>query len=69
MGTNQYSGNPSGFQYGKRNNQRRSNTGSRRNVNNTSINNDDDLIIEENTIYEIDRECYERLKKQKGREK
>ena len=26
---------------------------------------DDDLIIEENTIYEIDRECYERLKRQK----
>jgi len=28
---------------------------------------DVDLIIEENTIYEIDRECYERLKKQKRR--
>lgn len=28
---------------------------------------DDDLIIEDNTIYEIDRECYERLKKQKKR--
>lgn len=26
---------------------------------------DEDLVIEENTIYEIDRECYERLKKQK----
>lgn len=26
---------------------------------------DEDLIIEENTIYEIDRECYERLKKKK----
>jgi len=26
---------------------------------------DNDLIIEDNTIYEIDRECYERLKKQK----
>ena len=24
-----------------------------------------DLIIEENTIYEIDRECFERLKKQR----
>jgi hypothetical protein len=26
---------------------------------------DDDLIIEENTVYEIDRDCYERLKRQK----
>ncbi len=26
---------------------------------------DDDLIIEENTIYEIDRDCFDRLKKQK----
>jgi hypothetical protein len=26
---------------------------------------DDDLIIEDNTIYEIDRECFERSKKQK----
>ncbi len=29
--------------------------------------NDEDLIIEENTIYEIDRECYERLKRQRKR--
>ncbi len=28
---------------------------------------DEDLIIEENTVYEIDRECYERLKKQRKR--
>ena len=28
---------------------------------------DDDLIIEENTVYEIDRECYERLNRQKRR--
>lgn len=28
---------------------------------------DSDLIIEENTVYEIDRECYERLKKQRKR--
>jgi hypothetical protein len=28
---------------------------------------DDDLIIEENTIYEIDRECVERLKRNKKR--
>ncbi|NLK75409.1 MAG: hypothetical protein GX288_09000 [Clostridiales bacterium] len=27
--------------------------------------NDEDLIIEDNTVYEIDRECYERLMKQK----
>lgn len=27
----------------------------------------EDLIIEENTIYEIDRECYARLQKQKRR--
>ncbi|NLP34488.1 MAG: hypothetical protein GX359_04740 [Clostridiales bacterium] len=26
---------------------------------------DDDLIIEDNTIYEIDRDCYERLRRQK----
>jgi hypothetical protein len=26
---------------------------------------DDDLIIEDNTVYEIDRGCYEKLKKQK----
>lgn len=28
-------------------------------------NKDVDLVIEENTVYEIDRECYERLKKQR----
>ncbi|MBE5966909.1 MAG: hypothetical protein E7255_08085 [Lachnospiraceae bacterium] len=28
---------------------------------------DDDLVIEDNTIYEIDRECYERLRRQKRR--
>ncbi len=28
---------------------------------------DSDLIIEENTIYEVDRECYERLKRQRKR--
>jgi hypothetical protein len=28
---------------------------------------DDDLVIEDNTIYEIDRECYDRLKRQKRR--
>jgi len=28
---------------------------------------DEDLVIEENTIYEIDRECVERLKRNKKR--
>lgn len=28
---------------------------------------DTDLIIEDNTVYEIDRECYERLKRQRRR--
>lgn len=28
---------------------------------------DADLIIDDNTIYEIDRECFERMKKQKRR--
>ncbi|NLK99179.1 MAG: hypothetical protein GX271_00770 [Clostridiales bacterium] len=28
---------------------------------------DEDLIIEENTIYEIDRECVERLKRNRRR--
>lgn len=26
---------------------------------------DEDLIIDDNTVYEIDRDCYERLKKQR----
>ncbi len=30
---------------------------------------DDDLIIEDNTIYEIDRDCIEKLKKLKKRKK
>jgi len=28
---------------------------------------DEDLIIEDNTVYEIDRACYERLRNQKRR--
>ncbi len=63
----QSSGNPSGFQYAKKNNSRQINTVSRQSIKNTRDN--DDLIIEENTIYEIDRECYERMKRQKRREK
>lgn len=34
---------------------------------NERVKEDSDLIIEENTVYEIDRECFERLKKQKKR--
>lgn len=30
---------------------------------------DDDLVIEDNTIYEIDRECMEKLKRSKRRKK
>lgn len=35
--------------------------------NNESKKEDNDLIIEDNTVYEIDRECYERLKRQRKR--
>jgi hypothetical protein len=58
-------GRPSGFQYEK-NSIGQGNT----EVNETSGKSrqkDEDLIIEGNTIYEIDRECYERLKRQKKR--
>lgn len=62
------SGNSSGFQY---ENQRKvehneKNTNGA-NVKRKDKDKDEDLIIEENTIYEIDRECYERMKKQKKR--
>jgi hypothetical protein len=30
-----------------------------------TVRNEDGLIIEDNTVYEIDPECYEKLKKQK----
>ncbi len=33
----------------------------------SSLEKEDDLIFEDNTVYEIDRECYERLKRQKKR--
>lgn len=60
------SGYPSGFQYQsqKASNRGKSgqNDGSRK-----QNGKDEDLIIEENTVYEIDRECYERVKKQKKR--
>ncbi len=67
-GNRKYSGNPSGFQYARRNNPRYFNTDYRQSLNNTT-GNDEDLIIEDNTVYEIDRECYERMKKMKNKEK
>jgi hypothetical protein len=60
------SGKPSGFQYEKQGEQAKGNTNSNE-INQKLREIDEDLIIEENTIYEIDRECYERLKRQKKR--
>ncbi len=68
-------GNP-GFQYDKQMNNQLNNPINNQMNNQRSISNrsessnskrDEDLIIEENTIYEIDRECYERLRKLKRR--
>ena len=59
-----HSGDSSGFQYEKRNNTTKENAETSR-VDRKSHRKDVDLIIEENTIYEIDRSCYERLKMQK----
>jgi len=60
------SGKPTGYQYG---NQYKviKNKANVNDVYTKQKGKDDDLIIEENTIYEIDRECYERTKKQKKR--
>jgi len=58
------SGESSGFQYGKRINNSSEDV-SENKANNKVQEKDNDLIIEDNTIYEIDRDCYERLKKQK----
>ncbi len=61
-----HSGKPSGFQYEKQSNLFQQNTSTNENnLKQREI--DGDLIIEENTVYEIDRECYERLKRQKKR--
>lgn len=63
-GTFYHSAETNGFQYDR--NKNRSND--KVNINETdkkSRDRDTDLIIEENTIYEIDRDCYERLKRQK----
>lgn len=60
-----HSGKPNGFEYTNRNNNTQNKTNSNDNKNKNEK--DDDLIIEGNTVYEIDRECYERLKRQKKR--
>ncbi|MBP1755187.1 MAG: hypothetical protein H6Q59_1585 [Firmicutes bacterium] len=58
------SGNPSGFQYETQKNL--SQMGSDVPVSkNNSIEMEGDLIFEDNTVYEVDRECFERLKRQK----
>ena len=59
------SGTLSGFQYERRNNTtpRRTESASEMKRNKA----DEDLVIEDNTVYEIDRECYERLKRQRKR--
>ncbi len=62
------SGRPSGFQYGRPTNPpvgRYDNTNTSRYTREDDA--DADLIIEDNTIYEIDRACFERLKRQKKR--
>jgi hypothetical protein len=65
MGGSSYrSGESSGFKYVNRN----YSSNDRNKVNDTekkAQNKDKDLIIEENTVYEIDRDCYERLKSKK----
>lgn len=59
------SGESKGFQFEKRNNG--ANEYRANDVYKNIQDRDNDLIIEDNTIYEIDRECYERLKRQKKR--
>ena len=60
------SGRPAGYHYS---NQIKSsqNQVNRKDLYTKQSGKDDDLIIEDNTVYEIDRECYERYKKQKKR--
>ena len=62
---NNHSFNPgnNGYQYGKR--EDNLNNSSTRRIEPITQKRDEDLIIEENTIYEIDRDCFDRLKKQK----
>lgn len=61
-----HSGNPSGFQYEKQNNTGKNDYDQKAKVQKLP-GRDDDLVIDDNTVYEIDRECYERLKRQKKR--
>jgi len=60
------SGKPSGFQYEKQSDIFQENIDPN-DMNRKQRELDKDLIIEENTVYEIDRECYERLKRQRKR--
>jgi hypothetical protein len=65
MGGSRYiSGGYSGFQYAKNSNNL-SETANIIEAEKKVKERDSDLIIEDNTIYEIDRDCYERLKKLK----
>jgi hypothetical protein len=57
-------GKPSGSQYGKQKITTNENNDIYSSFN-TDKGMEDDLIIEENTVYEIDRECFERLKRQR----
>ena len=62
-----HSGKQTGFQYGKPMEpvQNRRMTQEKEIQKSTS---DEDLIIEDNTVYEIDRECYNRLRRKRKRE-
>ena len=55
--------NNEGFSYGRENDKNETNSSIR--SNRFEQIKDEDLIIEENTIYEIDRECYERLRRKR----
>ena len=57
------SGKPSGFQYDKPMTPFKENNNLPPSLKSSEM--EDDLIIEDNTVYEIDRECFERLKKQR----
>jgi hypothetical protein len=60
------SGKPSGSLYEKQKTNTNDYNGIRNSIN-TSEGIEDDLIIEENTVYEIDRECFERLKRKRNK--
>ncbi len=64
---NQYFGpGNNGYRYGKRDDTTKEGTDGKGNAS-IARKRDEDLIIDENTIYEIDRDCYDRLRKQKRR--